>query len=181
MLLEDPGHVLQLGPGQACSAGHRVLRAGDHAELFLAQAVEQQVVGPCAGGDAAQHYVQLVLLQRLDQHVAGVDLDAHGQARVALLQGGDGAGQQARRKCRNGAHRDPAEVARLQRGQLFAHAGKLGEDHSRVVDHRFAEGRGAHAAGQAFEQLDAEQAFGLVEHLGRRGLGHADLVGGAAQ
>ncbi|MCY1516428.1 hypothetical protein D9M68_510570 [compost metagenome] len=181
MLLQHPGHFLQFGPVQLSGLGQRILRAGDHAQFLLAEAVEQQVVGPCAAGDAAQHHVELILLQRLHQYVTGIHLDAHRQARVALLENGDGAGEQARGEGGDGADSDPAKVAGFQRHQFLAHAGQLGEDHPRVVDQRLAEGGGAHAARQTLEEFDAEQVLGLVQHLGGGRLGHADRIGGPTQ
>ena len=68
-----------------------------------------------------------------------------------------------------------------QRHQFFAHAAEFGEHHARVVDDGFPERGRAHAPRQAFEQFDAEQVLGFVQHLGRGRLGHADVVGGAAQ
>ncbi|MNL27071.1 hypothetical protein D3C87_1486370 [compost metagenome] len=100
---------------------------------------------------------------------------------MALFQRGNGAGQQPRSQCRNGTDRDPPKVARLERHQLFAHAAEFGEHHACVVDDGFTKWRGAHAPGQAFEKLDTEQILGLVQHLGRRRLGHADVVSGAPQ
>ncbi|MNW06064.1 hypothetical protein D3C71_2024070 [compost metagenome] len=71
-----------------------MLRTGNHAQGFFAEAVKEQFFGAGTCGNSSQHDVQLILQQRLYQHIAGIDLDAHGQARVAFFQGGDGAGQQ---------------------------------------------------------------------------------------
>ncbi|MCY1300646.1 hypothetical protein D9M70_502210 [compost metagenome] len=181
MLLQYPGHILQLLPTHLCGLGEWILRPGYHTQFFFAEAVEQQVIGACADGDAANHHVQLILQEGLHQYVAGVDLNAHRQARVAFFQGGDGARQQARGERRDGSDGDPAKVTRLQRYQFLAHAGQLGEDHPCIVDHCLAEGRRSHAARQALEQFDTEHVLGLVEHLGRRRLGHADRIGGPTQ
>jgi hypothetical protein len=143
--------------------------------------VEQQLFSPRSGRNPPQYDVQLILQQRLHQYVAGVDLDAHGQPGVALFQGRDGAGQESRGQCRNGANRDAPQVAGFERDQFFAHAAELGEHHARVVDDGFPERGRAHAPGQTLEEFDAEQVFGFVQHLGRCRLSHADVIGGAAQ
>ncbi|MNF91083.1 hypothetical protein D3C84_736730 [compost metagenome] len=100
---------------------------------------------------------------------------------MAFLQGGDGASQQPRGQRRNRPDGDPPEVAGFQGDQFFTHAAEFGKHHARVVDDGLPERGRAHAPRQTFEEFDAEQVLGLVQHLGCRRLSHADVVGGAAQ
>ncbi|MNI82952.1 hypothetical protein D3C73_1397150 [compost metagenome] len=100
---------------------------------------------------------------------------------MALFQGGDGAGQQARSQRRNGADGHSSQVAGFEGDQFFAHAAQFSENHARVINHGLAERGGPHAPRQTLEQLDAQQVLGLVQHFGRGRLGHADVIGGAAQ
>ena len=76
---------------------------------------------------------------------------------------------------------NPTQIAGLQRHQFFAHAAEFGEHHAGVIGDGFPERGSAHAPRQTFEELDAQQVLGFMEHLGCGGLGHADVVSGAAQ
>jgi hypothetical protein len=153
--------------------------AHDGRDRLLDQRLVAQVALVVAREQAADHHVELALREAVDQHVAGLDLQADAQRRVRGLDLRHGLRQQRdrRRGDRADAHR--AEAAGLQRVDLLVRLAQAGQRHARVANHGFPVPRWAHATREAVEQLHLEHVLEVLQQLRGRRLRHVQHLRGA--
>ncbi|MNV33110.1 hypothetical protein D3C71_1244700 [compost metagenome] len=91
----DPAGRHHIAQRQPAHARQWVPRAGDGADQLLRQRLITQVLLVVLLVQAAHHDVELALLQPLQQHGAGFNIERNAQAGVLLLDQRHGGGQQA--------------------------------------------------------------------------------------
>ena len=132
----DPAGRDQVAQGQPVmpSSGWPA-RHGAHG--FLGQRLVAQVGLVVLGEQACHQDVELALLQPLDQHRAGLDLQRDAQAGLLRLTSATAAAA-APARGGDGADPDLAEAPGLERAEFVVGLVQAGEHHARVADHGFA-------------------------------------------
>ncbi len=175
----DPAGREHVPQRQAAHARQRMAGTGDGADRLVRQRLVAQVAGFRPGEHTPHHDVDPALLQALQQHRAGLDLQRDAQARVLLLHQRHRRRQQAQARRGDGADAHLAVVPRLQRADLVMGLVEARQRHARMADHGFAIPGGPHAAGQALEQRHLQHVFQVLEQLGGGRLRHAEHLGRA--
>ena len=179
--LQHPRPARQVGERQRPGAAERMALPHHRAEQLVGERLEVEAVVLHRRAEAADGEVELAPLQQVEQLVAGLAEDAHRQQRALLLQVGDGARHDVRRRAHDAADDQLAEAAAPLGLEVGDEALEVDQRRAGELDDVAAELGDAHAAGAALEEGKAERQLDVAQHLARARLRQADRLGGAVQ
>ena len=170
-----------VGQRQALQQRQRVLLGQRHHQRFAGDQQALQAGRDHAGGMQYKTGVDFTALQRALLHIPGGFNQLQLHAGVPLAKRADPARQQVKP---DSGHKRQAQAPSLSIGIGAGQPGqglRAGQQVARLRHQRRARHGQLHAAFGAVKQFDAEQPFKLGNRLCQRGLGHVQLLGGAAK
>ena len=163
--VQHPRPVAQRRQWRAFQLVERVLAVDHQAERFGFEGLEVEQLAEALFGEAANHDVELVLLQHGQQVITGMLHHFDRQQWAARLDRGNGLRQYQRSGGKDAADADKTVPAVAQAVDLVDELLRLGQRTLGITHHVFTQLGGRHAAWQALEQGKAELLFEIAQHL----------------
>ncbi|MNS86260.1 hypothetical protein D3C72_1201580 [compost metagenome] len=155
--------------------------ANHHGHVLVAKRVVVILAGFVADQRAAEHEVEMAVVELAEQAQAGVLDDLERQVRMCLPQLFQRRHQHIGHRAHDHADGDAPAAAGANAGHFLAHGPQVRHQLPRMADHAMAKGVGAHAASGALEQRRFQHAFEFLQRLAGGRLGHRHRGRGLVQ